>query len=128
MGQVFSGGCPGGQISTSGLAGGGGGGSGGTIILDAPTVVINGLVSAPGGTGGAGGNGNWGGAGATGAPGDIDGHSGDMLLDDAVGDTGSGGGGGVGKIFVLTAGGGYTGTGLLRPSLWGCASLRMMCE
>ncbi|MEZ4363866.1 MAG: hypothetical protein R3B48_27070 [Kofleriaceae bacterium] len=48
------------------LAGGGGGGSGGMIVVDAPLVIVAGLISANGGGGGEGGDGTAGGDGADG--------------------------------------------------------------
>jgi hypothetical protein len=121
---------------------GSGAGSGGAILIEAPSVDIAGALAANGGGGGPSGttamtsNGSDGQpsdqaasggtvspgmapGGAGGAGSDISGHDGATATTD---DKASGGGGGVGRIRINTRGGAATISGVVSPSLGGCAT------
>jgi hypothetical protein len=127
---IDAGGC-GGRVGPSG-AGGGAGGAGGAILLEAPTITIDGTLAVNGGGGGAG-NGNGGvdgapgganrlaalgGAGANGvnnganggAGGELDGHPA------IAGNHPGGAGGAVGRIRLNTHTGAAQLTGVLSPA------------
>ncbi len=121
---------------------GGGGGSGGAVLLEAPTVTVQGVIAANGGSGGenslGGAGGYTGTPNATAAPGGtnpstpsenpggsgsagsiIDGSAGqytNSIVGISMGAYGGGGGGGAGRIRINTSSGSASITGVLSPS------------
>jgi hypothetical protein len=120
---INAGGCGG----KGGADGGGGGGAGGTILIEAPSVELDGTyLVVNGGGGGGGGNtsaagngasGGWastpaagglkgggpdGSGGTGGAAGSLKGQNGQDTVNTGGTDSGGGGGGGVGRIRILT--------------------------
>ncbi len=109
-GSIDAGGCGGAKGDDGANDGGGGGGSGGAILVDAPTVTINGQVAVNGGGGGGSDNGGDGGDGTLGRIGGAGGTVGGAA--GAAGGAGGGGGpstavnGGQGAGATLGSGGG----------------------
>lgn len=110
-----------------GGAGGGGGGAGGSLFLEAPTLRVDGVVSANGGSGGGGNDGSSGGrgtdttTGATGGDGPGGGANGGAggggaTANGSGGEGGGGGGGGAcGRVRFVTRAS-RTGSGVITPS------------
>lgn len=108
-GSIDAGGCGGVHGAAGNGDGGGGGGSGGAILLEAPTIAIDGSLAVNGGGGGGSDNGGDGGNGILGRAG---GFAGTDNVNSASGDEGGAGGfanapnGSPGKGTVLGSGGG----------------------